>query len=432
VTYAKALCQRTSFRPGDATANDTNFPDRGIAADSALRWAAGGAALAHGARPAAYSRGAAAAWRTRDAPLLFCNRRSWAPRSLRSGRSQQKRIASGTPNPDMWLLLLFSLALPAGASSDTLHAVDLYGMRAVSEASLRAAIGLRAGDPVPVSDDSIRARVRALPGVAEVHVSTVCCSETGRSTLYVGIREVGTPPMVFRAEPSGAARLPGDILAAGVRFESALVSAVQRGETAEDGSQGYSLAQDSALRSVQEDFLQIAADRADTLTSVLRNSTDATHRALAAQVLAYGANRQSVARELLYAAEDPSDAVRNNATRALAVLVTWVDRNPLAGVAIPPNLFVDFLNSVSWTDRNKGVMVLVPLTASRDSALLAQLRSRALPTLVEMARWTNAGHALGPFLILARIAGLSDGDAFQAWQAGDREAIIARAIASGS
>jgi hypothetical protein len=332
----------------------------------------------------------------------------------------------------MWLLLFFSMALPAGASSDTLHAVDLYGMRTVSEASLRAAIGLRAGDPVPVSDNSIRARVGALPGVAEVHVSLVCCSENGRTLLYVGIREVGTPPMMFRAEPSGAARLPGDILATGVTFESALMSAVQRGATAEDGSQGYALAEDSALRSVQEDFLQIAAERANTLTRVLRNSADATHRALAVQILAYGANRQTVARELLYAAEDPSDAVRNNATRALAVLGAWVHGNSGTDVVIPPEPFIDFLNSVSWTDRNKGVMVLMPLTASRDSALLAQLRSSTVPSLVEMARWTNAGHALGPFLILARLAGLSDGDALQAWQAGDREAVIARAIGSGS
>lgn len=332
----------------------------------------------------------------------------------------------------MWPLLLFSLAQAGGARADTLHAVDVYGIRTVSEASLRAAIALRAGDRVPASGDSIRARVQALPGVAEAHVSMVCCSETGRTLLYVGIREVGTPPIRFRAQPSGAARLPGDILDLGDRFESALMSAVQRGATGEDDSQGYSLAQDSALRSVQEAFLQIAADRSDTLTTVLRNAADATHRALAAQILAYGASRQAVVRELLYAAEDPSDAVRNNATRALAVLAEWVSRNPQAGVAIPPDLFLDFLNSVSWTDRNKGVMVLVPLTAPRDAALLARLRSRALPSLVEMARWTNAGHALGPFLLVARIAGLSDGDAFQAWQAGDREAVIARALASGS
>jgi hypothetical protein len=330
----------------------------------------------------------------------------------------------------MWLLLLLSLAQPAVDLTDTLHAVDVYGLRTVSETSLRAAIALRAGDPVPPSGDAIRARVRALPGVAEVDVSLVCCSETGRSLLYVGIREVGTPPIVFSAEPTGAARLSGDILAAGDRFEAALVSAVQRGAAGEDGSQGYALAEDPALRSVQEEFLRIAAVHSDTLAAVLRTSADARHRALSAQIVAYGTDRQAVARELLHAAADPSDAVRNSATRALAVLAPWATRHPQAGITVPPDLFLGFLNSASWTDRNKGVMVLMPLTASRDPALLAQLRARALPSLVEMARWTNAGHALGPFLLLARVAGLGDDEAFRAWQAGEREAVIARALAS--
>jgi hypothetical protein len=66
------------------------------------------------------------------------------------------------------------------------------------------------------------------------------------------------------------------------------------------------------------------------------------------------------------------------------------------------------------------------LTASRDSAVLGQLRERGLQSLIEMARWTNAGHALGPFIILARMAGIDDGEAFRAWQAGEREAVIAR------
>lgn len=331
----------------------------------------------------------------------------------------------------MWLpLLLLSLTQTAGARSDILHAVDVYGLRTVPESALRAAIALQAGDPVPASGAAIRARVRALPGVAEADVSLVCCSENGRTLLYVGIREVGTPPVDFRAAPTGAARLPGDILATGERFETALVSAVQRGAAGEDDSQGYSLAQDSALRSVQQEFLRIAAERSDTLRSVLRTAADASHRASAAQLLAYGTDRRTVARELLHAAGDPSDAVRNSAARALAVLASWAARNPQAGVSIPPDLFIDFLRSASWTDRNKGVMVLMSLTASRDPALLAQLRARALPSLVEMARWTNAGHALGPFLIVARIAGVGDGEAFHAWQAGEREAVIARAGAS--
>ena len=329
----------------------------------------------------------------------------------------------------VWPLLLVALGQAPVAAPDTLHAVDVYGARTVAVDALRAAIAVRAGDPVPASTEAIRSRVAALPGVAEARVATVCCSETGRPLLYVGIREVGVPPITFGAEPTGDARLPAEVVAAGARFEAALVDAVRRGAAEEDGAQGYALARDAALRSVQEEFLRIAAARADALTRVLRTSADAEHRALAAQVLAYAADRHLVARELLRAARDPSEAVRNNATRALAVLAAWVGDHPEAGVAIPAELFVDFVTSVSWTDRNKGVMVLVPLTASRDTALLAQLRARALPSLVEMARWTSAGHALMPYLLVARIAGVGEAEAFRAWQAGEREVVIERALA---
>ena len=42
-------------------------------------------------------------------------------------------------------------------------------------------------------------------------------------------------------------------------------------------------------------------------------------RALAAEVLAYAANKQSVVMDLVYAMRDPAGDVRNNATRALAL-----------------------------------------------------------------------------------------------------------------
>ncbi len=48
------------------------------------------------------------------------------------------------------------------------------------------------------------------------------------------------------------------------------------------------------------------------------------------------------------------------------------------------------LNSLEWTDRNKSALVLEELTRKRDTALLKLLRERAVPALVEMARWKNA------------------------------------------
>jgi hypothetical protein len=330
----------------------------------------------------------------------------------------------------MWpfpALLLGALAIQPGP--ETVSSVDLYGMRSVPEAAVRAAVGVRPGDPVPQAVDSIRARVLAIPGVAEVDVARVCCAEDGGTMLYVGIREAGTPAATYRDAPTGAARLPDDIIAAGEAFDAALTSAVQRGAGEEDGSQGYSLARDSAMRAVQERFIAFAAERTGLLRTVLLTSSDAEHRALATQVIAYAPDRQAVARDLLHGVGDPDDGVRNNAVRALAILAQWANEHPEAGIAIPPDPFIDLLNSVSWTDRNKGVFALIPLTASRDPALMEALRTRAMPSLVEMARWTNPGHAMGAFMVLARVAGLDDRTAFQAYQSGDRESVIARATA---
>ncbi len=321
------------------------------------------------------------------------------------------------------------LAPLAGTPPDSLYAVEVFGVRAASEASVRAAIAVKAGERVPASTEAIAARVRAVAGIAEVDVSVVCCSETGGSLLYVGVREAGTPPLAWRPPPTGTQRLPTHVLALGARFDSALRHAVQRGDSEEDGSRGYALARDSATRAVQEGFIAVAAGEMPTLAGVLRHSGDASHRALAARILAYGPDRAQVVRELLPAISDASDEVRNNAARALAVLAGWANDHPDAGVVIPAGAFIDFLNAVRWTDRNKGAFALLPLTARRDPALLVAIRARALRSLVEMARWRNAGHALAPYLILARVIGIDDGEAFRLWQAGERESVIARAAA---
>jgi hypothetical protein len=47
------------------------------------------------------------------------------------------------------------------------------------------------------------------------------------------------------------------------------------------------------------------------------------------------------------------------------------------------------LNPIEWTDRNKSSLALEMLTESRDPALIADLRARALPSLIEMARWKS-------------------------------------------
>lgn len=88
------------------------------------------------------------------------------------------------------------------------------------------------------------------------------------------------------------------------------------------------------------------------------------------------------------------------------------------------------MNSIEWTD-HKSSNALMMLTERRDPALVAVLRSRALPALVEMARW-KASHGMAAFFILGRMTDLPDDAIFAAWQRGDRAAVIDRVAAVSS
>lgn len=75
---------------------------------------------------------------------------------------------------------------------------------------------------------------------------------------------------------------------------------------------------------------------------------------------------------------------------------------------VPPEGFIDMVSSGSWTDRNKAGFLLNELSKRRDSKFLGVLRSRALDSLIEMARWRSRGHADFARILLGRIAGIEE------------------------
>jgi HEAT repeat protein len=117
---------------------------------------------------------------------------------------------------------------------------------------------------------------------------------------------------------------------------------------------------------------------------VLHESSEADRRALAAQLLGYVTDKQSVVDDLVQAMRDPDENVRNNAMRALMVF-TRMTTAPAPRVPYEP--FVEMLNSPVWTDRNKSSNGLQQLSRGRDAALLSALREQVLGSLVEMAAW---------------------------------------------
>jgi hypothetical protein len=336
------------------------------------------------------------------------------------------------------LLLTVAVALigfsQAAGQELQIGIIDFYGLNRVTLAQAREALTFKEGDsisypgvePSPTVEES-EIRLSKLPGVVRAHANTVCC-DNGRVIVYVGIEERGAPTMRLRAEPAGKARLADDVVAAGEEFSKAFMLAMERGHTGEDRSQGHSLVADAATRAIQERFLIYAKRDLAHLRLVLRSSSDATQRALAAQVLGYAADKQAVVNDLVYGMTDPSGNVRNNAMRTLLVFGEMVPVAKARVPRIPYEPFIAFLHSPVWTDRNKASGALMTLSESRDASLLARLRKDALVPLIEMARWKSDGHARSAFTILGRMAGYSDDAARAAWDRGERELVISAAL----
>jgi hypothetical protein len=160
---------------------------------------------------------------------------------------------------------------------------------------------------------------------------------------------------------------------------------------------------------------------------VLRESADAQHRALAAEIIAYAPNKPDIVKDLVYGMGDPDGTVRNNSMRALGIIAKFT-RAPRQSIRVSMQPFIQMLNSIEWTDRNKSAGALFQLTEKRDAAVLSSLRRHALQSLVEMARWKSLMHSQSPFFILGRVGKLSDEDIWQAWNSNNRESLIQKVL----
>ena len=293
---------------------------------------------------------------------------------------------------------------------------------------MRKALGVREGDPLPRSKGDAEERIDAVPGVVESHLEAVCC-DAGKMILYVGIEEKGAIHFDLREPPEEDVVLPEEITSTYRRFMENLEAAIRRGESGDDVTHGHSLVSNPEARAVQEQFIPLAKDHLAELRNVLRNSSEEEQRATAAYVIGYAPNKREILDELQYALKDPDSGVRNNAARNLVALAVLARLDPESGLKIEPTWFIEMLNSLSWTDRNKALWALQTLTDKRDPSVLEQLRDRALPALIEMARWKSLGHALPAYMLLGRIAGLPEQQLLDGWNRGDREFVIAAVTA---
>jgi hypothetical protein len=274
-------------------------------------------------------------------------------------------------------------------AADTVATVDTFGLNHVSRDAVLKAAGIRVGDPVPDADTIRRgvSKLEAVPGIEQASIAVVHVKPEGAKTdglsqavVYIGVRETGRPGVSFRAAPVADVVLPAEIVDTYHAFNRALQDSFRRGNFSEDDSHGYCLGGDEAARAAARKFVPLAEQHFDRLVEVLHTAKDAEQRQIAAWVVGYAADKTKAAAELDAAVRDPDQRVRNNAMRALGVILNYAASHPELAIEAPVDSYLDLVEALAWTDRNKAVMVLLGLSARGNETLIARLRARSLPT----------------------------------------------------
>src|SRR5262245_17382490 len=302
--------------------------------------------------------------------------------------------------------------------------IEFLGLRKISEEQIRSVLGVREGDAMPTDSswDRLQKRIEGIPGVVRANINARCCNDAGKAALTVSILEEGSSTVLFRPVPTSSVRLPTGIIKTYRQFMVAWEHAVRIGDNQDNIDEGHSLLGNAEVRTIQREFITLSSRHFAVLREVLRNSAADEHRAAAAWTLGYASDKAAVIDDLVYAASDANAEVRNNAVRAVWAIAALSTRKPELGIRIPPGPFIELLNSIVWSDRNKALAVLNEITRNRPPAVLAELRGRALPALIEMARSRDGEMA---YWLLARIAGISENRITETWNSDEREKVIA-------
>lgn len=332
------------------------------------------------------------------------------------------------------LLILILVHLAHSQQPDMEHTpfqigeINYFGYAGVDLAPIRAQLPLHPGDTLThatFTKGPIEAAIAHLTGQPPTDLNVTCCDEAKHLLIYIGLGGTSSRPMPTGVSPHSLDHLAPDALRLYDQEMTALERAVVSGNAGEDDSQGYMLSNDPALHRINLSMRAYAATHEADFIRVLRRASDPQQRRAAAAFLGYVPRSTAQVKALTQAVSDPDDEVRNNAVRALSVLLAARNAQPLS---IDPQPFIALLFSGKWTDRNKGSLFLFRLTEGRDPALLDVLRRQALQPLIEGASWSgDPGHSTAFLVILGRIAAIPNDKLQQLIDTHNSAALIAAA-----
>jgi hypothetical protein len=319
---------------------------------------------------------------------------------------------------------------PAGVRDITprVGLIEVYGVRKVSAEKIKAALGAKPGDPLP-SRLGAEERIDKVSGVVVSRVEAACCAGHDM-VLYIGVEERDAPHIDYHETPTGDAKLPSDLESAYQKFLDEVPGSIRGHNADEDLTNGYSLMQDPECRRLQESFLPLVTANLPLVDRVLRESADPDERTAAAYLLQYGPRGNHTTKVIIdslqYGLRDVDDNVRENAMRALKAIAIGGKMHPEQQIRLEPTWFVELMNSVVWSDRRDATRALVNMTENHNPETLALLRERALPSVIEMARWRDLQSSLPAFILAGRLAGMDEAAIKNAWVSGDRESVLKR------
>ncbi len=311
------------------------------------------------------------------------------------------------------ILTLLIKATPLLAQSDRIGIIDFYGMP-FNQNELRKCLPFSENDTLPFSSETaylmglqkIKDCLLTQKNSKQADIAFVCCDEQNKLIVFVGVDTTAAKP--FKSAGQSDIKLPSEMKSTYDSLLNQVRIAVEKGGASENDSSGHSLMNYLPARQLQEKFIIYANQNVALLRDVLKNSIHDEQRQVASAIIAYYHNKAAIVDDLLDAVSDPYESVRNNAMRAIGIIIEYSNQKPQLKINVPADPFINMINSIYWTDRNKSSFVLLGLTANRDIKVLNQLKQGALQPIVDMANWKNEGHSMMGYTLLGRIAGWSD------------------------
>jgi hypothetical protein len=319
-------------------------------------------------------------------------------------------------------MLLLCLSIESAFSqSYQVGIIDYYGTK-YPNANFESCLTFKEKDTIRFLTDSItyvKAKRQIVDCLLEkrlikqADIKFVCCDQVeGKWIAYIGTSD---KPKSINNKDSKTKdlKLPIEITNAYDSLMNFLLEAIQSGQSAEDDSEGHAFFVHPPSHKIQERFKIYADIYLQLLKEVIKSSKYPYQRTVASTVIAYYHDKRNIVNDLVEAAKDDDDVVRNAAIRALGIILNYSTKRPNLKISIPPDPFILLMNSISWTDRNKSVSILLTMSNHRDPKFLLQLKNTILESLIDMARWKSEGHAMSGFIILGRMAGWTEKKIFE-------------------